>query len=431
MLLADAPLETACFLLAEPVRLSDSAWRLIVVDVMPLDPADYRARTPEFIELEAATLAAAAKRARLAHRALILAHTHPVSGAVAPSVVDRDGEARWVPAVRRRIGDLPVARLIVGRDAAHAALLAAEFEGGQPVRVIDLGRDVKIVADTADAPVDTASVHRQVLAFGSAGQRRIQRLRVGVVGCGGTGSVTVQQLAHLGVRDFLLVDPDVVEESNLNRLVGASSHDVGRPKVDVARDLVHGIHADADVDLIVGDVCDGAIARKLLTTDVFFCCTDSEGSRAVLNQLAYQFALPGFDMGVVIRVKDGAVTHVNGRVQMLAPGEPCLLCGDVLDAEQVRRELLTDEARERDQYIQGAVVPQPAVISINSATASLAVTMMLSAFTGMPGAARNQRIRFESGTVSRIAVDPQPACPVCSSTGAVRRGDSLAMPGRH
>jgi len=66
--------------------------------------------------------------------------------------------------------------------------------------------------------------------------------RVGVVGVGGGGSHMIQQLAHIGVGTILVADPDVVEDRNLNRLVGAGWWDVGAkaPKVAVAeRDGAH------------------------------------------------------------------------------------------------------------------------------------------------------------------------------------------------
>jgi molybdopterin/thiamine biosynthesis adenylyltransferase len=54
----------------------------------------------------------------------------------------------------------------------------------------------------------------------------LQHLRVAIVGLGGGGSHIAQQLAHLGVGQFVLVDPDRIEESNLNRLVGGTVADV-------------------------------------------------------------------------------------------------------------------------------------------------------------------------------------------------------------
>jgi molybdopterin/thiamine biosynthesis adenylyltransferase len=243
--------------------------------------------------------------------------------------------------------------------------------------------------------------------------------------------VVLQQLAHLGLRRLLVIDPDVIETTNLNRVVGTTPDDVGRAKVDVAADMIRRIRPDATVEAIREDVRDSQTARRLLASDFFFACTDSQGSRAVLSQLAYQFLVPGIDMGVAIQARpSGGVSHISGRVQMLAPGLACLLCSHVLDPEAVRRDLLTDAARVADPYISGAVVPQPAVISINSAAASLAVTMFLSAVTGVPVASRAQRLRLESGVVSNVSTTPDPACPWCASSGALGRGDTWPMPGR-
>jgi len=270
----------------------------------------------------------------------------------------------------------------------------------------------------------------QVRAFGAAGQQRLQSFRVGIIGLGGTGSVVAQQLAYLGVRSFLLIDPETVEESNLNRLVLASRPDVGRSKVEVAQEGIQQIRQDVEVETVNDTILRVSIAKKLLDTDVFFCCTDTHGSRAILNQLSYQYLIPGFDLGVVIQVVDGRVTHITGRVQMLAPGLACLVCSEVLDPEQVRRDLMTEAQRRADPYIVGAVEPQPAVVSINSAVASFAVTMYLAAAAGVPVKTRHQIVRFESGMVRPIANEPAPQCVVCSRTGALARGHSWSLPGR-
>ncbi len=68
---------------------------------------------------------------------------------------------------------------------------------------------------------------------------------------------------------------------------------------------------------------------------------DSHASRAVVGQAAYQYLVPAIDMGVSISVAEGLITHITGRVQLLAPGQPCLSCTGALDGEQIRRELLT------------------------------------------------------------------------------------------
>src|SRR5262249_14777387 len=125
------------------------------------------------------------------------------------------------------------------------------------------------------------------------------------------------------------------------------------------------------------------VAKKLCDTDFVFCCTDSHGSRAVLNQLAYQYLIPMIDMGVVIAAPEQHITHIQGRVQMLAPALACLVCGNLLDAEQIRRDMLTDFERQADPYIPGHEEPAPATISLNSTASSIAVTMFLNSVLGI------------------------------------------------
>ena len=429
-LLDASPLETAAFLLARPVRTPAGGWRLLVHDRVAVHDDEYRVRTPTMLELSPAVVARAVQRARRTRSALVLAHSHPLDRAPAPSARDRAGEGLLLPAVQRRVPDVPLARLIVGLGSVHAALLGADGED-LPLEVQDVGADLVLLsADNAGSAVDAARFDRQTRAFGHGGQALLGRLRVGIVGLGGTGSVIAQQLAHLGVGELLLIDPDELEESNLNRVVGSRPGDVGRAKVEIARHMIESIHPGAKVEALAADVRDVPTARRLLDVDVIVMCTDSHGSRAVLTQLAYQFLIPAVDVGVAVHANGGRVSHISGRVQMLAPGLPCLLCGGVLDPEAVRRDLLTEEAWRADPYIVGATTPQPAVISINSATSSLAVTMLLAAVTGMPVSARHQRLRLETGIVSRVVMEPQPGCPLCSEDGSVARGDTWPMPGR-
>jgi proteasome lid subunit RPN8/RPN11 len=423
-----APDESAAFVLARPVSTPDGRWRLIAYDVVYPEAAQYKKRTSTQIELPPETIAPVIARARSEGASVILTHSHPGGIGVVPSLEDLEGEARLRPTLERRVPRVPHGRLIVGSSDSHAAIFLAA--GTEPMRVIGVGEHVVSTA----TPAEELSLHhdRQVRAFGAHGQRIISSTRVGIVGLGGTGSVVAQQLAHLGIGHLLLIDPDSVELTNLNRVVGSQRHhaEQNTAKVTVAREMIVGINPDAKVVTIAGDIRDAATTRRLLDCDFFFCCTDSQGSRAVLTQFAYQYLVPAIDVGVAIHAHKGAITHIAGRVQMLAPGIACLLCGSVLDAEEVRRDLLTDTARRSDPYIVGEVVPQPAVISLNSSAASLAVTMMLSALTGIPVGGRNFRMRVESGVVKAIHVSPNPRCPVCSATGAFAKGDVWPSPGR-
>jgi molybdopterin-synthase adenylyltransferase len=421
--------ETAAIVLSRPVRTT-GGWRLLVADIVD-PPADaYAKRGHDHIELRPEFLARALKRARIEKFSVGLAHTHPFPGSVAPSAVDRRGEAVLLPTVFGRVEGIPHARLIVGPEGVSAGLFTTPTSEDR-LSVLQTGPDInRFNSFRGEDAVDFERFDRQVLAFGEQGQEILGGLRVGIVGLGGTGSAVAQQLAYLGVKQYVMIDPDLVETTNLNRVIGATQNDVGRPKVEVAAAAVRRIAPGATVEAICNTAILHSVLRRLLDVDVFFGCTDSHGSRAVMSQFAYQYFVPCIDMGVRIDAKDGHVDRITGRVQMLSPGLPCLICADLLDPEQVRRDLMTDAERQRDPYIVGSTIAQPAVVSLNSTVASLAVTMFASAVTGLPARARHLIVRFETGVVRAIGGDQVPECVVCSKAGALGRGDDWNRPGR-
>jgi hypothetical protein len=149
-----------------------------------------------------------------------------------------------------------------------------------------------------------------------------------------------------------------------------------------------------------------------------------------LNQFAYQYLTPVIDMGVVIATQQNQMTHVAGRTQLLAPGLACMLCGNLLDSEEIRRDLLTDFERKADPYILGHPEPAPAVISLNSTIASLATTMFLNTVTGIPGTARFLNYNAMTGVCRPVVCTPHPSCIVCSASGALARADDWPLPAR-
>ncbi len=168
-------------------------------------------------------------------------------------------------------------------------------------------------------------------------------------------------------------------------------------------------------------------ARKLLNADLIFGCTDSQGSRAVLQQVAYQYMIPCLDMGVTIAVGENQITHIFGRVQLLAPGIACFACDGLLNADEVRRDMMTEFERQTDPYMQGVRVPAPAVMSLNSTVASLAITMMLSMVAGVPVKARHVLYNALASTLRSVRATPQENCYICSRSGAYARGDSWPL----
>lgn len=416
--------ETCATGLVFPAGIFDGDRVFTVRELQEVPDEAYFERTPYAASLKPAFMTALSNTAKKAGAGVLLAHTHVGAQPLeAFSGIDDRGEVPLEQYFSRKLPDCrSFAAVFTGKT------LRARTLGGADTAVVVVGRELLVDRGTK-TDADNRH-HRQVLAFGAAGQAAVASLRVAIVGLGGTGSVVATQLAHLGVRDMLLVDPDRVEETNLNRLIGATPADVGTLKVDVAAAHIWRINPDADLEVLAGDVVDDSVSRALVGVDFIFACTDSHASRAVVNQLAYQYLIPCIDMGVGIHVKDDVIRFIAGRVQMLSAGLPCLICTDKLDYEQVRREMLTEEQRKADQYIQGADVKQPAVISLNSSMASAAVTMFLASVAGVPSAARMLSYDGKLGTMRAAAMDPRPGCVACSEKGGLGRGDSWTLPTR-
>jgi len=199
----------------------------------------------------------------------------------------------------------------------------------------------------------------------------------------------------------------------------------------VAKRSILAISRGAQVRALNADVMDEATARTLLACSIVFCCTDSHGSRAILNQICYQYFIPVIDIGVSLTAKSGILTHINGRIQLLAPGLGCLTCGEFLNPDQVRRDLMSENEKLNDPYFDSSEgQPQPAVISINGIVSSLALTMFLGVVTEIPIDYRYQLYDGLSGRLRSIEHQPRPGCVTCSPDGAYARGDTWELPTR-
>ena len=78
-------------------------------------------------------------------------------------------------------------------------------------------------------------------------QARLREARIAVAGVGGVGGLELLALARMGIGKFHLADFDTFELSNFNRQVGATMDTLGRPKVDVMREMAHAINPEAEI----------------------------------------------------------------------------------------------------------------------------------------------------------------------------------------
>ena len=227
---------------------------------------------------------------------------------------------------------------------------------------------------------------RVAQTFGAGTYDRLRQLRIGVVGCSGTGSPLIEQLARNCVGGLALVDPDRVEEKNLNRILNATMDDArqARLKVDVAARAIRAMGLGTVVETHPVSLFDPQAVRAIAGCDVVFGCMDSIDGRHLLNKLATFYLVPYFDLGVKLEADGkGGVDQVCGSVHYLQPGGSSLLSRHVYTMEQVRAAGLyrTDPAAYRTQlqdgYIRGVQEDQPAVVQLNTLLASLAVNEFL------------------------------------------------------
>jgi hypothetical protein len=230
------------------------------------------------------------------------------------------------------------------------------------------------------------STQRHAQLFGSGTTRRLREMAVAVVGCSGTGSPVIEQLARLGVGRLVLVDPDRVEEKNLNRILNATREDayLKRPKVEVMARAIARMGFATEVEIIQDDLATPRAVKAVAECDAVFGCMDGVEGRHLLNRLAAFYLLPYFDVGVKL-VADGlgGIDEALGAVHYIRPDGSTLQDRKVYTADQLKAAGLrrTDPKAYREQvkagYIKGVDEDRPAVISINMQMASTAVNEFL------------------------------------------------------
>ncbi len=227
---------------------------------------------------------------------------------------------------------------------------------------------------------------RVAQTFGAGTYQRLRDLRIAVVGCSGTGSPVIEQLARNCVGSLVLIDPDHVEEKNLNRILNTTMEDArqGRPKVEVAERAVKAMGLGTEVKTYARTLFDREVIREISLCDIVFGCMDTIDGRYLLNKLAAFYMIPYFDLGVKIESDGiGGVDQVCGSVHYLKPGGSSLMSRYVFNLEQVRAAGLqrTDPQQYKqllaEGYIRGGNEDRPAVVQLNSLIASLAVSELL------------------------------------------------------
>lgn len=388
----------------------------------------YRALSPKFIH----RLITRARDERLAYLAV---HNHGSDREVDFSRIDLESHERGYPALLQIARGMPVGALVFGHRSIQADVWIPDGLRLELDRAVIVGNTIRQLTPSPNHGRTLAAevYDRQIRMFGKAGQEQLAKCRVGIIGLGGIGSLVVEYLARLGVGNFLLVDNDRVEESNLSRIVGASFSDAldEITKVTVASRLIASANDRAHVDVLTEDVAKESVAKALTTCDYIFLAADSMRARLVFNALVHQYLIPGVQLGSKIRSNSaGELVDVMSANRPVRPGHGCLWCNQLIDPNLLAKEAKTDEERKAQAY--GVEEPNPSVISLNAISAAHAVNDFLLDYLGLRQANSDLHYEhFNSLKGSRTLVKPRKDddCSECSRLGKrYGRGDLVELP---
>jgi molybdopterin-synthase adenylyltransferase len=242
--------------------------------------------------------------------------------------------------------------------------------------------------------------HRQRIIdeVGEAGQRRLERAAVAIVGVGGLGAPVALYLAAAGVGRLGLIDDQDVELSNLNRQIIFEEGDVGRSKVEAAASRLLRLDAGLRVDARRENVRASNVAALFADYDVVADGTDAFETKFLLN-----------DAAVLLRKQlvHAAVLRWGGQVTTVLPDAPCLRC------------LFHEPPEPGDvQTCEEAGIIGAATGIVGSVQAEEVIKLLLGVGNPLSG-----RIFQHDGLLgeTRITTFPRdPDCPVCSSRARIR-----------
>ena len=251
-----------------------------------------------------------------------------------------------------------------------------------------------MTSDLSAAERHRYSRHLLLPEVGEEGQRRLKAARVLCVGAGGLGSPAALYLAAAGVGTIGLVDFDVVDLTNLHRQIIHGTADVGRSKLDSARDRLAAINPEVTVET-VADPFSTANARRLIDAfDVIVDGTDNFPARYLVNDACVLYGKPN---------AWGSIFRFEGQASVFAAkGGPCYRC---LHPEPPPAGLVPGCAEA------GVLGVLPGVIGTIQATE--AIKLVLGA--GEPLVGRllvydALKMRFRELKLSR-----DPDCPICGT----------------
>lgn len=431
-LLADLLNEHYAVLLAKRQQIGNFII-FTVEEVRYPDSSQYKNQSSGFLKIDGqwATNILEEIRRRIDVDTYIEVHTHPFSQKDAWfSGTDDADEKNFCEWLNQRKKEVHYASIVLSQTEYKARFWKVNSKGKACfcpalIRTQKVSEQIPSPDDKNEAAEMAEMFHRGVAALGLGNMRKMTNGQVvTIVGTGGLGSVIAEHLIHSGVHHINLVDFDKLELTNLNRIVGAFFQDAAnhRLKVECIKDHLQRINPQAIVNAYPLNVFSDAIEPIIADSNWIFVATDNHASRYQIQKLAFKYFVPFITAGVNISVNDNVITDMSGEVILVRMGDRvCLKCLRRVNYNEVAKEIHPDEAVRRGLvakgYVTGLDVKEPAVKTLNTHLATLAVDVFVNQFT------ERQRDRvvtvFEDNAYQTIYEDTQSLayrnlrCDVC------------------
>ncbi|MGA8302335.1 MAG: molybdopterin-synthase adenylyltransferase MoeB [Thermoplasmata archaeon] len=270
--------------------------------------------------------------------------------------------------------------------------------GGSPSRAQTTGGPLPVLPNAAPDSLDRDQLRRYsrhllLPEVGVAGQKKLRGSKVLLVGAGGLGAPTALYLAAAGVGEIGLVDFDEIELSNLQRQVLYTTHDLGRPKLDAAKDRLEALNPDVRVVPIAQRLTAATALDVLQPYDVIVDGTDNFPTRYLVNDACVLLGKPNVY---------GSIYRFEGQASVFdAKRGPCYRC---LYSEPPPPELAPSCAEA------GVLGVLPGLIGLVQATETLKLLLGV----GEPLIGRLMLYDALAMRVREVKLRKNPTCVICS-----------------
>lgn len=370
-------MEAAAILIC--ARTPGSRTKLLAHDYI-LIPYEKCSREADSLTWPGSYIEDAIDKAQKENASIILIHSHP-GGLFDFSQADDLSDRDTIPALQNGIDTVHGSAIMT----PNGAILARFYDSRMRSNLLDL---VTVAGDNIQywwSARPEHEVSKRPIAFTGEMTAELGQLTACVIGVSGTGSLVAEQVARLGFGKVILIDFDIVERKNLNRIINATENDAdsGRLKVELFVKAITSYRGVGVAHAVPLNITKREAVIAASESDVVFSCVDTLAARHIADLICASCLIPLFDVGVVIptrNTKDGfAIADVYGRTDYVFPGGSTLGDRGVYNPNSLAEEYLRNASPTsyQDQlnvgYMKGVLEEAPAVITLNMQAASKCV----------------------------------------------------------